>query len=498
LAKKSKRIAVALGLDGASWDLLSVYFDQGKLPVLKRLSVEGVHGVLKSVQPCVTSPAWKCYSTGKNPGKLGVFWWVNFDRKSGKFIAPNAYSFKSKDLWDYLNYHSLRTAIINMPTTYPPKPVDGIMISGFGAPLDKKFNWSQSYTFPKELRRDLEQQYDYKVGITNEALKRLFCKNRLVKEIKSLINTRFRVTEDLIKSGEYDFVHMSIFYINTLQHYFGESKAVEEAWEYIDTEISKLLEYDINLIIFSDHGHVPVHSFFSINNWLSDKEYLCIKPSLRKNLAKLVSAMAIPTKRMDEHIEWGNSDAVATSQGPVYLNKLRLGNGYEEFRQKLMQELSQVVDPRNGKKIIKQISTKEQVYSGPYLEEAPDIMLLAEEGYEVYGGVSHKTCSHYTRTWATTNHPDGIYLAYGPDISKKGRFETMSIVDIAPTILHLLNVPVPRDMDGKVKVELFSKDSEALQRAPEFGDSIDPDETNYSSKKEDEELKRHLANLGYL
>jgi predicted AlkP superfamily phosphohydrolase/phosphomutase len=162
---KQSTKTLALGLDGATWDILLPLIEEGKLPAFKKLLGEGVYGDLQSVIPPVTCPAWKCYSTGKNPGKLGVFWWVDVNKESGKIVMPNAYSFKSRDLWDYLGDKGFKVGIINMPTTYPPKKVNGFMVSGFGMPMDKKFDFQQPYTYPNELQEELEAKYDYKVGI---------------------------------------------------------------------------------------------------------------------------------------------------------------------------------------------------------------------------------------------------------------------------------------------------------------------------------------------
>lgn len=108
---------IVLGLDGVSWNFLSSWMEEGNLPNIQSFKEDGCYSDMDSVIPPVTCPAWRCYSTGKNPGKLGVFWWLNFDRSKGRTVLPNSASFKSKDFWHYIGNGGKKVCIINMPMT---------------------------------------------------------------------------------------------------------------------------------------------------------------------------------------------------------------------------------------------------------------------------------------------------------------------------------------------------------------------------------------------
>lgn len=130
-----------LGIDGGSWRIL----DNLDLPAFERLIDGGTIGTLRSTLPPITYPAWKCYSTGKNPGKLGVFGFVNYDRERREDRQNDATHFDSAELWDYLSDEGKRVGVVNMPSTYPPHDVNGIMIagpnsgkSGFVKPSDRE------------------------------------------------------------------------------------------------------------------------------------------------------------------------------------------------------------------------------------------------------------------------------------------------------------------------------------------------------------------------
>ena len=149
---------IVIGLDGATWNLIEPWAEQGKLPNFRRIMENGVWGKLKSVLPISTAPSWKCYATGKNPGKLGAYFWYDFDRDQKRIKMVNSTSFKSKEIWDYLGEAGYECGVINMPTSFPPRRINGFMIAGFNA-LDQL-----DYTYPKSLKGELIQKYGYKTG----------------------------------------------------------------------------------------------------------------------------------------------------------------------------------------------------------------------------------------------------------------------------------------------------------------------------------------------
>ena len=116
--------SIILGLDGANWDLLSPWLESGKLPNIQSLRDNGTTADLESCLPPVTCPNWRCYSTGKNPGKLGVYWWEKIDAENRTLSTPTSKSFKSANYWDYLAADDISTGIFNLPMTYPPLPIE--------------------------------------------------------------------------------------------------------------------------------------------------------------------------------------------------------------------------------------------------------------------------------------------------------------------------------------------------------------------------------------
>lgn len=147
---------IVLGLDGANWDLLEPWLEDGDLPNIQSLREEGTWSDMESCPPPVTCPNWRCYSTGKNPGKLGVFWWEKIDTEERTLTTPTSRSFKSSNYWDYLNDAGKTVGIMNLPMSYPPFEVDGWMVAG--GPGSEQ----EDYTHPSTIEDELEAR-DYRL-----------------------------------------------------------------------------------------------------------------------------------------------------------------------------------------------------------------------------------------------------------------------------------------------------------------------------------------------
>lgn len=481
---------VVIGLDGACWDLIEPWIKDGDLPNIQFLKENGCFGDLESQLPSVTCPNWKCYSTGKNPGKLGVFWWLRVDKKDKKFLGFNSNSFKSLEIFDYISNMGLKVGVVNMPTTYPPKKLNGFMISGPPDSADSK------YTFPEDLEDVIKRKYNYKVHPENQISSREDI-NKNFKEIIHLIDLRFRVAKDLIRSV--DFLHVSIFYINVLQHFFYNEEPTKQGWKVIDKNIGEFIQEDSNLLIMSDHGIHEIDTVFYINSWLEQEGYLkTIIPSQKrlyklglnkKNLRKIAQQLKIytflkkiaPKKLLEsipcsdgtilgltgipeDSIDWEKSKLLATGQGTVYILAPEYSREYEELREELIKKLKELKIPKSGRNIAKKVYRKEEIYSGKYLDIAPDI--IYEQGKHIYTvpGIGRAECFSSSHKWRAENKKEGIFLFYGNHIKRGLKLNDVKIVDLAPTILHLMNISVPNDMDGSVLNEIFKEDSELAKR----------------------------------
>ena len=487
-----KKKIIVIGLDGACWDRIGEWVENGELPNISRLKDEGCWGPLQSCIPPITCPAWKCYSTGKNPGKLGVFWWERLDLENRRVIRPNSNSFKSRDLWDYLNGAGYKTGIIGMPTTYPPKKVDGFMVSG-GPHCDYS-----GYTYPSELEDWLKQKFDYKIHPSLSAGDR-----GAVDEVLNLIISNFEIAKTLIEKKPVDFIQVTTFHLNSpLQHYFGKGEPTKKAWELIDEKIGELIPDFDYLLIMSDHGNSPMIKNFFINAWLEKEGYLVRNKTLydflfefgfnSDRISKLINklhltqflrrfeiiqniARQIPDQRgllgdyagesTFNRVNWQKTRVIGSPQGPLYINKEIMKNQdeYESLRAELINKLEGLKDIETNKNVIKKVYKREEIYHGRYVRQAPDLVALDADEYHNLGGIGKANILEKSE-WQGNNARYGLFLFSGPGIRQGQHVDGVTIFDLAPTILHLMNVSIPEDMDGRVLKEIFKEDSELAKR----------------------------------
>ena len=267
---------IVLGLDGACWPLLEPWLQAGDLPHLVALREQAAWGPLTSQLPPVTAPNWRCYATGRNPAKLGVFWWEVVDREQHTIRHPTARDFHTRPLWDELADDGQRVAVLNFPSGYPPTPIKGGRFAA-GGPGAKDVG----FAYPAEWETELRQRYNYHVHPADVLRSAEQVEIRLDK-ILSIMQSRFDVAFDLLYDG-IDFLHITIFYINVLHHFCYRGQPTRAGWQLIDRNLGRLHkiagEQGYNLLLMSDHGCGPVDTVFYVNTWLEQEGYLHVTSS---------------------------------------------------------------------------------------------------------------------------------------------------------------------------------------------------------------------------
>jgi len=514
---------VVLGLDGAAFELLRPWIDDGTLPALARLCEEGAATDMQSCPPPVTCPNWQCYATGTNPGKLGVYWWERIDASTRSIESTSASDdFDGRYYWAYLDGP---TATINLPTSYPPPgTVDGIHVAG-GPGAEQS-----GYTTPADLEADLVADYDYAVHPENLGdLAADDPDSPCIEEIYGLIETRFDVLEDRVASGEFVFVHATVFYLNVLQHFYWDDDVVREAWTRIDARIEDLLamaEVE-TLYVVSDHGANEIDVTFLVNAWLEQEGYLRTTGGVsdllhrvgltRERIRPVVASLGIEwwlRRLLPERIQntlpdsegsvtkgakgsvvdWESSVALASGQGPLYV----LADDPDE-RERIRTELIEKLDglTHEGRTVVEAAVPAEDVYEGPHVAEGPDIVLRQGPGVHIAESIGgDRDPFEAPDRWRGENKATGLFLAHGPDIDPDADFEDMSILDVAPTVLHHLDTAVPTDLDGDVRTGLFADGSDPASREPESQVPADPAAGGGTDTGSD--VEDRLTDLGYM
>jgi predicted AlkP superfamily phosphohydrolase/phosphomutase len=353
--------------------------------------------------------------------------------------------------------------------------------------------------------------------------------DRASEEMLELIKSRYRAAEHLLKSHDIEFLQVTTFYINSLHHFLWDDEYTLRAWKIVDEFLGRYLERDCNVVMMSDHGSNEIQTVFNVNTWLEKEGYLVLDSSVsdtlhsiginKDRLFRLTQEIGIESlaKRLtpawlrnlvpDERgelqrdaktdvINWDRTEAVASGQGPIYLTVNPSENRYRELRDELVAKLKSLTD-LDGNSVADDVVYKDEVYSGPFVEEGPDIVVDQAKGVHIPGNVGgDKTFqSPADRGWRAENKRAGLFAAAGPDF-RTGSVEDLSILDLAPTLLHLHSLAVPEDMDGEVRTDLFAPESEPARTEPtemQVSQAMSDDDGSFDEKTVD-----HLRDLGYI
>ncbi len=437
-----------IGIDGGSWNVIREHISY--LPTINRLMSNGISMSLRSTVPPVTCPAWKSFTTGLKPEELGVYWWAHVDFDQGKLRYFYSDSFKAKEIWDYLGLKGFKSLIVNVPLTFPPKPINGVMISGIPA------SNNDNYTWPAGIKKELEEAIGYKITSTHHVILE---PSKALSELLDLIRKRFEVLHYMLDKEQYDFVMMVVFNVDLIQHFYWHDKnAVREAYSIIDKELSKIIDAcpQSNYIIVSDHGFQEIRDMFYINRYLLDKgllklknqalakplinaiQYIILRSGITKSIitriySRLPRLLQIRAKNImafrDEHgldkiVDIKNSYVVGLKQGPIFINKRKLeedGIDYKDFKEKLINDILSIIHPSH-KRLVKEIY---RIETTPKERDAPDLILIANDGFEIeidplvdsYWDSQNKA-NRFTAKWKASHSMYGIFIAFGDDIQK--------------------------------------------------------------------------------
>jgi len=513
-----------IGIDCANLDLILRWKDE--LPNLRKAIETGVHGKLKSCIPPATSPAWNCLFTGKNPGKLGIYDFLVFPfTKEDGFRVVN-YSYQdSRSLWDILSDYDKKVGVVNVPTTFPPRKLNGLMVSGgLLTPLYRDVD----YTFPSELKNELDRVVDGYEILPFTDLTVQGKEEEYLQKFAQNIDKQVRGLKYLMQKFDWDFFTYAFFVTDSVQHYFWHyldethprydaeqarkyGNGIKHVYKLVDAAIGELLAEipsETNILVVSDHGSGPLYGRFLVNEWLKEKGLLKIRNiehGLSDILVKWLFSVKdfiysrfntrfiefliskIPRSLLSrflfveqwrkqgidliESIDWSRTKAYGLGgNGSIFINlKGRESEGivdtkdYERVRGMITEMLHQLETPTGEKQRVK-VFRREEIYSGKHLEAAPDLLFILDD-YRYAQGI---TIGHDT-IWAPPETSGGhslygTFIACGPDIRQSTESQNIEIYDITPTVLHMLGVPIPDDIDGKVLSKIFNPDSEPAKK----------------------------------
>jgi predicted AlkP superfamily phosphohydrolase/phosphomutase len=546
-AKKNK--TVIIGLDAATFSLIAPWIEDGKLPNIKKLMDQGCSGVLTSTVPPLSPVAWTALMTGMNPGNHGIFDFVEPVRDGFQKIRMSSRrDCKQNGIWNYLNHEGYKTIIVNVPMTFPPAQLDGIMISGMDSPSIKS-----EFVYPPEFKEELFKNVpEYMIDLPHG--KKLESKtDKYIAALRDMIRIRLKATHYMLDNKDWDFFMVVFMAADRAQHGLwkfmdpGHPEYTKKLadnyqnailWVYQDLdnavgEIVGRMDPETTIAIVSDHGADAVYKTVHLNTWLLDNGFLAlnrgassiVQPLLRlydRSMDFLKEKMSIKdaqSYKFFNFINWQNTKAYFIgSSGKLFINLkgreqygvVEPGQEYEDTRNEIIEKLLRLKDPHTGKSVVSQIKKREDIYKGDCYEQAPDLVIVWEKGYnsiirlnELKKGIgSCKRGDIFGPSLFSGDHiPEGIFIIKSPGIEKNRRDLQANIIDICPTLLYIMGVPVPRSMDGRVLQELFKKAAIGEKPVIYAGDSkkgcVGPEAAEYSPEEE-REIEERLRDLGYL
>jgi len=471
-----------IGLDGATPDLIEEF--RPKMPFLSKLLSRSAWGTLRTFYPTLSPMEWCSLFTGKNPAKTGVFYLYSLSKGDLRTGAPlaNLSQVGQPTLWEVLNLYGLRTGVVNVPCTYPPRPLDGFMISGFLAPRARG-----AYYYPPEVGEVL-REYGYevdldfeKVGIGPSTDSRAVDKRRVLEEQERITEARVKVALELARRYQVDFLFIIIKGTDNIQHLFWTDKrALGAYYAFVDGEIEELYEGygPTHLIVVSDHGfHEKEARYFHLNTWLYRKGYLRAKNPIKfffktafYNLAYLIMRFLRPllsllpegwemeAYKMPDWIDTGRSLAYGLECGIFLSDRVREDPSlYGRLREELRRELLNL--RVGGEEVFKAVYLREELFSGRYLSKIPDLILVPNPrfavnphpGLRLAVDLAHKP--YLTGAHKADNK--AFFLLAGEGV-RAGPAE-LRITDIMPLVLYIYGLPIPSGVDGRAPLELFEE-----------------------------------------
>lgn len=544
------------GLDAASPTLIERWADD--LPTLSRLIAEGTWGELQSTIPPFTSPAWACMATGKNPAKVGIFGLRHRATNSYELVPPTAAHRRAPAMWEIAGQAGRRVVVFNVPDTYPPTEVNGVMVSGRPAPVDP----GAPITYPRGLRAEIDRAVDgYLVGPSVA-----FDKASRHSELPTwemVLQRQQAALEYLLDRMPWDLCFSVSMAIDGISHHFWKytdsqhpeydaedaqrfGDVLRRIYQLEDQRLERILQRltpEDLLLVVSDHGSTPCYRHIAVNRWLLDNGYLVLEEDVGTNSQSVlgpvsqlvfrlyrrsdwIRRLARPLRRsvvrdiivaahfametggrvpLDAlQIDWTRTTAYYLGDDRLYLNvagrepqgAVQPGAEYLRLREELRTKLAAARDPETGYSLFAAVHTRDEIYAGPCLDQAPDLILIPGDVHWSLGGSVGDVVVDKPDV-SGKHHPEGVFVIWGQGV--RANLESpASIYDIAPTILHAMGLPVPGDSDGEVRLDWFTPEAPVAQRLVKTTtfEKVHRDEYQWAPE-EQAQVESRLRDLGY-
>lgn len=450
-----KRLVV-LGIDGVPYTFLKKLVDSKELANFARLAAEAEFRQMDSVHPTVSSAAWTSYLTGKQPGKHGLYGFVDRDPTGYDITIPLSTSVQSRNIWEILSAAGRRVFGMNVPATYPPREVNGIVIGGFLCPTVDKVASSPEV---REYLKSIDYQIDSDPMLARRS------RDLMLPNIHKTLEKRMEAMFHYLAREQWDYFHTHVMATDRLCHFLlgkyvaGDGEYAHQFMRFfrrLDGYLGRLLDalpVDTGLVVLSDHGFCPIKSEVQLSRYLIEKGW---------------TALAAEAPRHPLDIDPARSRAYHLIPGRIYLNVrgrepagIVAPRDYEKLRGELAKDLMELRAP-NGEQVIRQVFRREEIY-WPDGAKAPDahmpaqrllrterafgraadLIAIPNDGYDLKMGLAQPDTFISTELEGMHTYDDALILSRGVPLPP----ERFAIYNVTRHVLEALDVRPPEDMD---------------------------------------------------
>jgi predicted AlkP superfamily phosphohydrolase/phosphomutase len=406
----------------------------------------GTLAPMRSSIPTISSVSWTNFMTGKNPGKHGIYGFTDVKPGTMSMFFPNFGNVRGDTLWDLVGRAGKRSIVLNIPGTYPARPLPGMLVSGFVA-----VNLERAVHPLGLLPRLKAAGYKIDVDYMNADQQ----PDAFFTDTRAVLEARRRVYVDLVAKEPWDLFIGVITECDRLHHYFWDQyvdPAAPHHRKFLDVyrqvddvvgEIVAALPAGVPLFLIADHGHTLIHREFYPNAWLRQEGILALTADPPKGLADIAP----------------NTTAFLLDPGRVYLHRRgRFPTGTvsdadaEALLGRITEGLLALHDsspgaPAGGRPIPR-IFRRDEIYHGPALDAAPDLVVHFNDGYDPKGALAKTDVFGRSALTGMHTYADSLFFLNRPGVPT----DDLDIVDLAPTILALMGIEPPPDMDGRARL----------------------------------------------
>ena len=441
---RARRVFV-LGIDGVPFTLAQRFCEEGVMPRLAALAARGPSlpppparpgeaaprrmGALAQMDSClptVSNVAWSVFQTGLNPGAFGIYGFAELTPER-RLRVPTAADLKAPTLWQILSEAGRRVIALGVPQTYPPKPVNGIVVGCFLAPR------LEGAVYPPELIPRL-RQWGYATDV--DPMKARESLDYLKRDLLHGLEGRERTVFGLLESEPWDLFVAHVMETDRINHFMwhalerpdsDDGRFFRDFYARLDAFIGRLADRlpDADFLICSDHGFCAVKREVQLNRWLVQRGYQRCHGPAEDGFAALCG------------------DALALVPGRVHLLRSGMYVGGEvsagqadEVRRRLATDLAGLRDPATGDPVCRRVLRREELFEGPFTDRAPDLVVEPHDGYDLKASLGEGPLFTTGPITGMHTRDDALLLFRGRNLPNV----RPSLFDLAPSLLRLLGV----------------------------------------------------------